>query len=347
LSGINTGVAALAYDASRAKIELMSRMCAEIGIRPLFLRIHELLRKNSGDKQLALRMREGWVQVKPQEWRERTDMTVTVGVGKVSRERRLVALDSIMEKQQMVIQSGGMGSLLTAEHLYKTLSDYTRELGLEESLYWMNPKEAQPQPPPPDYQAGMLQVQQGAVEAQMQKNQVEAAKISSSERLKMAELQQKEREIQARVQVQQLTNDLNMLKAEREMGDKGAKVMIDREISAREQELKMAEMRLKDSQESSKREVEMYKAMLASSTTLTTEQMKIAGVPVQEAAVDTQQAFDLTEIFAEIGELKAQLVEARAKPAKKLVKRDKNGLIVSIGDAVVARDDSGLVTEIG
>ena len=73
LSNVNTGVAALAFDASRAKIELIARICAELGLRPLFLRMHELLRKNSS---AAMSFRSGgeWVQVQPQEWRTRSNM---------------------------------------------------------------------------------------------------------------------------------------------------------------------------------------------------------------------------------------------------------------------------------
>ncbi len=50
--------------------------------------------------------------------------------------------------------------------------------------------------------------------------------------------------------------------------------MLDAVIKARDQEIKMAEVRLKDEQEAAKRETEMYKALLSSSTTLTKEQMQ-------------------------------------------------------------------------
>jgi hypothetical protein len=128
LAKINTGVAALAYDASRSKIELIGRIAAEVGLRPLFLRIHELLRKKSEGKRIALRTRNGWVQTRPQEWRERTDMTVQVGIGRVSRERRLIALNEVITKQAEAVQAGALGVILTPDNLYRSFSDYVREL---------------------------------------------------------------------------------------------------------------------------------------------------------------------------------------------------------------------------
>jgi hypothetical protein len=50
----------------------------------------------------------------------------------------------------------------------------------------------------------------------------------------------------------------------------------------------------------------------------------------------------------EFGEIKARLMEqSESSKATKLVKRDKNGLIVAIGDKPVTRDASGRVEAIG
>ena len=69
----------------------------------------------------------------------------------------------------------------------------------------------------------MVKVQQGAVEAQMQRNQVEAAKIASNERIRIAELEQKSQEMQAKTEIQQLSTDLGILKAERDESSASAK----------------------------------------------------------------------------------------------------------------------------
>ena len=150
--------------------------------------------------------------------------------------------------------------------------------------------------------------------------------------------------------------------------------MVDAEMKERDQEVKAVELRMKDSQENSKREVDMYRAMMQSSTAVTTEQMKIAGSVggggyfadmqqqthqvVQEAMAGLTQSFagemsaameGLTNQFTgEMGEIKARMLEqAETANAPKTIKRDAKGLIVSVGGKLVARDMSGRVESIG
>ena len=88
LAQMNTGVAALAFDMARGKIELLARIIAEIGLKPLFHRIHELMIKEEY-KARAFRIRNQWVETNPAEWRTRTNSSVQIGIGKVSKERRI------------------------------------------------------------------------------------------------------------------------------------------------------------------------------------------------------------------------------------------------------------------
>lgn len=352
LAKINTGVAALAYDAARAKIELMARLCAELGLRPLFLRMHELLRKR-GRKQTSIKLAGQWVPIRPQAWRERTDMTVQVGVGQVSRERRLVALEDVINKQAAAIQAGGMGVFLTPTHVYRALADHAREMGLEESLYWIDPAQVPPRPPQPDYNAAQLQIAQGQVEAQMQANQVEALKVASNERIQIASIQQKEREIELKAQIEGLRADMGQLKLERDKAGEHAKLAIDSEIKARELEIKQAEQRLRDNQESAKREIDLYKALLSSSTTLTQEQMKIANVPVQAVAESSvEQQVDVTKMLTQLAQAVATTHEMLMRSederrSPKAVKYGSDGLIESIGGLRLERDKDGYIVSIG
>ena len=363
LANVNSSVAALAYDQSRMKIVMIAELIAEIGFRPLFKRIHELLQKKQ-DKTEVMKLRNNWVEVNPSEWRTRENMTLMIGMGVSSRERRLVALDTIGQRQQLLLQAGGMGTLVTPEHIYNAAIDHADAMGIEGERYYMDPKTAQPQQPQgpsPQDQAMMMtaQAQLGVAQAQSERNQVEMAKSQSAERIRVAELQQAEREIQAKHDITRLNTDLAMLKSERDQANVQGKAMLDSEIKAREQELKTVDMRMKAEQESAKREVEMYKALLASSTTLTKEQMSIAnsndpmgtagGMQETFTAMMQQAMAGVVDTFsAEFGEIKAQLMDqAESSRAPKLVKRDKNGLIVAIGDRPVARDASGRVESIG
>jgi hypothetical protein len=70
LASVNTGVAAMAYEAAHMKIELIARIIAEIGFKPMFHDIHELLSKHQ-DKEMMLKLRGEWVPVNPGDWRTR------------------------------------------------------------------------------------------------------------------------------------------------------------------------------------------------------------------------------------------------------------------------------------
>lgn len=362
LAGINTGVAALAYDNARARIELIARLAAEIGLRPLFLRMHELLRKHQ-DKGKMMRLRGKWVQVDPQEWRERADMTVNVGIGQVSRERKLIALSDVLEKQAAAAAGGGLGVLLTPQHMAQAANDYTRELGVEESLYWTPPDQAVPPPQPqaPDYQMATIKVQGAMVEAQMQKNAVEAQKVASEERMKTQELMVRQAEAELKARLEVLKAETVTLKAQLEHVDKAGKSAIEAQIAVREQERADAELRLSAAQEGQKRETEMYRALLQSGTTITTEQMKISGASEggpatyaeQVAQATVQQITEQMQAMSashnqQVGELQARIIEMRNQSeAPREVVRDADGRIASIGGRQVMRDERGLVTSVG
>ncbi|MCU9611923.1 hypothetical protein OEK97_28865, partial [Escherichia coli] len=51
LSNLNTGVAAMAFEMARSKIELLARVIAEVGLKPMFHHIHELMIKNNYKKK--------------------------------------------------------------------------------------------------------------------------------------------------------------------------------------------------------------------------------------------------------------------------------------------------------
>jgi len=280
-------------------------------------------------------------------------MTINIGMGVSSRERRLVALDTIAQRQQVIVEGGGLGTLINPENLHNQLIDHAEAMGVEGSRYYMNPAEAQPKPeegPSPQDQAMMLtaQAQVGVAQAQNDRNKVEMAKAQSAEKIRIAELQASQRDLEMRRQIEAMKADRDAMKREMDSAATGTKAMLDAEIKTRDQEIKVAQMRLADEQETARREADMYKALLASSTTLNKAQMEIVGVeggPVEEP-VDVQAI--VSAMSQELGELRQQLAMERDKAmAPKVVRRDAKGLIVAIGDVPVQRDASGRVEVIG
>lgn len=359
LANINSGVAAIVYDQARARVELIARILAEVALKPLMRRIHTLLQKNQS-KEEVVKLRGQWVPVNPSEWKERKNMTVQVGLGISSRERRLVALDAIAERQSQIVAGGGMGTLLMPEHLYAQLHDHAEALGMEPSKFYQDPRELppkQPEGPSAQDQAMILtaQAQMGAAQAQNDKNKVEMAKAQADVQIRQMELAASQRELELKRQTEALKGDLAELKSQRETAEKNSKVMIEAEIKTREHEIKLNDQRLRDSQEAAKREVDMYKAVLASGTQLTIEQMKAMGMDVPQEEKPDISALVNESVSALVAPLQAELLEEKMRREEvekrarepKAVKRDAQGLIVAIGDIPVVRDESGMVQSIG
>jgi hypothetical protein len=90
------------------KIEMLTRMLAESGVKELFMQVHGLLIRHQ-DKARVVKMRGRWVSINPQEWKERTDLTVKVGLGTGSEEQKLQKLTLLSSAQEKIAQLGLVG----------------------------------------------------------------------------------------------------------------------------------------------------------------------------------------------------------------------------------------------
>jgi len=115
------GAARQALQQANAKIEMIARLFAETGVKDLALAVHSLLIKHM-DKNKVVRLRNKWVEVRPTEWRERTDMTVSVGLGTGSQEEVRANLMLMSTLQQQAAQ-GGVVSPRNIYNLAEKLSD--------------------------------------------------------------------------------------------------------------------------------------------------------------------------------------------------------------------------------
>lgn len=188
LKNIQTTVLSQAIDMSRMKIEAIARIFAETGLKTLFLHIHELLLKHQ-DKPKVVRLRGEWVQVSPQQWRERTDMTVNIGLGLGTREQNLVQLEAIFQKQQSFLQAGLGGLLVKPSNLFNVAAEFVRNANLKQpELYFSDPGDAEA--PPPNAQQLQLQQQQQALQQKEQEITQERQQLNTMRaQIQMQELQ--------------------------------------------------------------------------------------------------------------------------------------------------------------
>lgn len=166
LKNIQQSVMAQANDLGRMKVEAVARIFAETGIKSLFLHIHELLLKHQ-DKAQVVRLREQWVQVDPQEWRTRMDMTVNVGLGIGSRETNLMHLEAIWAKQSAMLEGGGMNLTVTPKNFFNTAAEIVKNANFKSpSMFFTDPGDKDA--PPPSDEMQELQKQQQEIEQRRQ-----------------------------------------------------------------------------------------------------------------------------------------------------------------------------------
>lgn len=137
-----TGVRIIA-EAGSARIELIARAFAEQFLKPLMIGIHGLCRRH-GRQAETVRLRGQWVTVDPRQWKNRFDMTVSVGLGTSDKQMQLQAQQMILGHQAQVMQFG----LATPENIYNSLSKLAELTGEKApEKYFTDPKKAPPQQP--------------------------------------------------------------------------------------------------------------------------------------------------------------------------------------------------------
>lgn len=145
-----TGVQRI-MDAGTKRLQLIARTFAETGLKELFLGIHADMRKGPV-KELAMKLRGEWVNVNPREWRERTDLTVMVGMGTGDRDKKRMFYEMTGDVQRELMVSGS--ALVDDEKLYNTYRGMAKTFGFSNVEAFMNdPAKIEPPAPQPDPQA--------------------------------------------------------------------------------------------------------------------------------------------------------------------------------------------------
>lgn len=177
LKNIQQSVMAEANDLSRMKIEAIARIFAETGIKSLFLHIHELALKHQ-QKAEIVRLRGEWTEVDPTQWKHRRDMTVNIGLGIGTRDRNLIHLNAIWDKQVQMAELGGGNLTVKPKHFYNTFVEIVKNSRLSNpELYAENPGETLA--PPPSDQQLELQRQQQQLAARQQQLDAERRQIDA------------------------------------------------------------------------------------------------------------------------------------------------------------------------
>ena len=173
-----TGVNAIMTQ-SQMRMELIARVFAETGIKDLFKRIFELTCKYQ-DKERIVELNNQFIPVKPTEWRNRYNISITVGLGSGSKEQQILMLNNILERQLQAFQLQGNREypMVALKNIYNSLAKIIENAGLKNvENYFVNPdqgKQMMTPPPPPE-------------PTPIEK--IEFTRIASEEKRKIAELE--------------------------------------------------------------------------------------------------------------------------------------------------------------
>ena len=135
---------------SQAQIELLCRVFAENGMKPLFKKILKLLH-NHQEKARMVRLRNTWIPIDPRVWDIGMDVSVNVALGMGTTQEKMQMLSGISAKQEKILQEqGATNPFVTNEQYHHTLSKMTELSGFKDvQSFWSNPKDFQPPPPEP------------------------------------------------------------------------------------------------------------------------------------------------------------------------------------------------------
>lgn len=208
-----------ALEQANQRIETVARVFAETGVKGLFRKLHAQIIMHQ-DKPRVVKMRGKYVTVNPSEWRERTDMTVMVGLGTGNKGELVQKLMMIAEKQEQHLLNGS--PMVSLKNLYNTYARIIDASDLKDvEPFFTNPDQIQQQPKeaPPDPNMMALQMQkeieQGKLQLQLETKQAElrqdeqemlmshqkeAAKLRQDAQLEAMKIAAKERENQANIE---------------------------------------------------------------------------------------------------------------------------------------------------
>ena len=138
--------------ASQAQIELLCRIYAENGMKPLFKKILKLLHSHQ-DRERMVRLRNEWIPIDPKYWDVGMDVAVNVALGLGTTEDRMAMLEGVAAKQENILEKLGPDNpLVNYQQYHSTLTKMTELSGFKDAqTFWTDPATYQaPEPPPPE-----------------------------------------------------------------------------------------------------------------------------------------------------------------------------------------------------
>lgn len=259
------------FTASQQKPELVARCFAETGIKQLFLKIHELLIKHQ-DKPKIVKLRNQWIEVNPSEWRERNNLTVTVGLGTGDREQTGSAYLSVYNLQKDIAMNGGGGTIVKPQNIYNTAQKYVEAVGVKECGLFFNDPQITPPPPPPPPDPNTM-----AIQAQMKiegdKRQVEVQKMQLEHQYRMQQLQLDAEKSALQAKLDMAKNNADMLNTQAKNKNQEDANIIKQLQTSVEGQIREIEVKMANAREAERLLMEKYKTDMEANNSIMMKSM--------------------------------------------------------------------------
>jgi hypothetical protein len=187
LNNVQPGTVNQISSLAAERVVQIARILA-FAIEDLFSIIHEQTLK-MGHKRETVQLAGQWVEVDPGAWRKRTDFRICVAFASGNKDAQMSRLMTMLNQQQMALQMGL--PVVTPENYYNTLVELTKAADFSSpERFWTDPKMIPPKPKDPP--------------VELIKTDLET---KSAERIKAAELVQREVESQRKAELEKYNID--------------------------------------------------------------------------------------------------------------------------------------------
>ncbi len=200
LSKTTNVVGTMLMNVSQLRIKLAARNFAETGVKQMYLRVHELLRKHAPDDHSFMQGTQE-IAIHPREWKHRKAFKVRVGIGHASKLEKTAMLDAIINRQSAIFQAqGGPGPLLGLNEIHNALTDEIRHTGgAQPDRYYTDPANYEPPAPKEEPLDKAMDIEEAKVTAKAQTDaaqlELDRATHQDDVRIKLLELELKREEL--------------------------------------------------------------------------------------------------------------------------------------------------------
>ena len=183
--------------AAQSRVELIARNFAETGVKDLMICIYELLYKNQ-DRERVISLRNEWVPVRPDVWKDKYDCSVSVALGSGNKDQQMAHLSQMLSFAGDAMK-GGL-PIVNIQNMYNLGAALVKAMGFQNVDDFLTnpanipPKQEGPSPKEQMEQAELqlkekeLEIKAADVQVKMQKIQQEYQKDAVDAQLKAAEL---------------------------------------------------------------------------------------------------------------------------------------------------------------